>query len=165
MSSNKKVLERVKPKLQVKEEPKIDDQLLKREKLIIYLLVNYPEISYQPIKSLITVEDIKDETNKKIIKELYEELEKGDSNISHVLEWFDDEKIINEISWILAYDFEITELDKCIEDILNLYEKEKTLQERNNIIKQLERKDLTQEQILELEKNLNTIIIKLAKMK
>ena len=48
--------------------------------------------------------------------ELYEELEKGNSNTSHVLDWFEDEQTISEISWILAYDFEITEVNKCIED-------------------------------------------------
>ena len=40
---------------------------------------------------------------------------------------------------------------KCIEDILNIYEKEKVIQERNDIIKQLECEGLSQEQINILE--------------
>ena len=96
---------------------------------------------------------------------MYEELEKGNSNTNHVLDWFEDEETINEISWILAYDFEITEVNKCIEDILKLYSKEKVVTERNEIIKQLERTDLTEEQKSELETRLNNIIIELAKMK
>lgn len=163
--TNKRVLESVKPRLQVKEESKVEEQVLKREKLIIYLLINYPEESYNRIKNVIRVEDIKDETNKQIIKKLYDELEKGNSNTSNVLDWFEEEKIINEISWILAYDFEITEVEKCIDDILGIYEKEKVIQERNDIINQLDSDGLTKEQIDVLESRLNEIIIQLAKMK
>ena len=163
--TNKRVLESAKPRLQVKEESKVEEQVLKREKLIIYLLINYPEESYNRIKNVIRVEDIKDETNKQIIKKLYDELEKGNSNTSNVLDWFEEEKIINEISWILAYDFEITEVEKCIDDILGIYEKERVIQERNDIINQLDSEGLTKEQIDVLESRLNEIIIQLAKMK
>lgn len=164
-ATNKKVLEKAKPKLQIKEQTQAEEQLTKREKLIIYLLINYPEQSYEKIKNTITLKDIKDKRNQDIIKKLYEEIEKGDSNTNNVLDWFEEEETINEISWILAYDFEITEVNKCIEDILNLYEKERIIQERNEIIKQLESKGLTKEQTYELERRLNTIIIQLAKMK
>jgi len=96
---------------------------------------------------------------------LYEEFEKGNSNTNNVLDWFEEEETINEISWILAYDFEITEVNKCIEDILKLYAKEKVTKERNEIIKKLEQKEISQEQKEELERRLNAIIIQLAKMK
>jgi len=164
-STGKKILEKAKPKLEIKQESSQNNNNDKREKLIIYLLINYPEQSYEKICKTVTAEDIKNEKNKLIIKKLYEELEKGNSNTNHILDWFEDEEIINEISWILAYDFEITEVNKCIEDIIKLYSKEKVIQERNEIIKQLESKDLTQEQKSELEIKLNNIIIQLAKMK
>ena len=96
---------------------------------------------------------------------MYEEFEKGNSNTNNILGWFEQQEIINEISWILAYDFEITDYNKCIEDIINTYKKEKVLQERNRIIKMLENKELTQEEIRDLEIKLNQIIIQLAKMK
>lgn len=163
--TNKKLLEKAKPKIQKKEQGPIGEQLLKREKLIIYLLINYPEQSYKKMKDEILVENIKDVKNQNIIKKLYEEFEKGNSNTNNILDWFEEEEIINEISWILAYDFEITEVNKCIEDILNLYKKEKKIEERNAIIKQLEKEGLSQEQTKELEKRLNEIIIQLAKMK
>lgn len=164
-STGKKILEKAKPKLEVKEQVTSDNQNDKREKLLIYLLINYPEESYQKIKQEVNIDDIKNERNKSIIKKLYEELEKGNSNTSHVLDWFEDEQTISEISWILAYDFEITEVNKCIEDILKLYSKEKVISQRNEIIKQLERTDLSQEEKNELETKLNNIIIQLAKMK
>ena len=164
-STGKKILEKAKPKLEVKEKVVSDNQIDKREKLLIYLLINYPEESYQKIKQEVNIDDIKNERNKSIIKKLYEELEKGNSNTSHILDWFEDEQTISEISWILAYDFEITEVNKCIEDILKLYSKEKVISQRNEIIKQLERTDLSQEEKNELETRLNNIIIQLAKMK
>lgn len=164
-STGKKVLEKAKPKLEVKEQEQSNNQNDKREKLLIYLLINYPEESYNKIKQEINIEDIKNEKNKAIIKKLYEELEKGNSITSHVLDWFEDEQIVNEISWILAYDFEITEVNKCIEDILKVYSKEKIILQRNEIIKQLDRKDLSENEKNELEEKLNNIIIQLAKNK
>ena len=91
---------------------------------------------------------------------------KGNSNISNtLLDCFEDEETINYLSWIMAYDFEITELDKCIEDVINSYTKEKTIKRRNEILKQLENKNISREEAEDLEKELNDIIISLAKMK
>ena len=164
-SSSKKTLERAKPRLEQKEQVQENSQVDKREKLLIYLLINYPEQSYQKIKNTINLKDIKNEANQTIIKKLYEEFEKGNSNTNNVLNWFEDQDIINEISWILAYDFEITEVNKCIEDVLKIYTKEKVVLERNEIIKMLEQQGLTDEQRGELEARLNAIIIEMAKMK
>ena len=160
-----KILERAKPKLEVKENNIINEQIDKREKLAIYLLINYPEQSYNIIRKNIDINDFKSARNQAIVKKLYEELEKGNSNINNVLDWFEDEETINYLSWILAYDFEITEVNKCINDLINIYIKENMLEQRNEIIKQLERNDLPREESAELEKMLNEIIIKLAKMK
>lgn len=164
-SKGSKILERAKPKLELKENKEINEQIDKREKLAIYLLINYPEKSYNVIRKNIDIKDFKSIRNQTIVKRLYEEFEKGNSNINNVLDWFEDEETINYISWILAYDFEITEVNKCISDLINIYIKENIINQRNEIIKQLERKDLTKEESNELEKMLNEIILKLAKMK
>lgn len=166
VNSDRKILERAKPRLEIKEEKTIvDEQTLKRERLVIYLLINYPEESYQKIKNNISVEEFKNENNRTILKKLYEEFEKGNINTNHVLNWFEEESIINELSWIMAYDFEIVEVNKCIEDVINTYEKERTILERNRIINELENKNLEPEKVKELETRLSQIIIKLAKMK
>ena len=166
VNSDRKILERAKPRLEIKEEKTIvDEQTLKRERLVIYLLINYPEESYQKIKNNISVEEFKNENNRTILKKLYEEFEKGNINTNHVLNWFEEESIINELSWIMAYDFEIVEVNKCIEDVINTYEKERTISERNRIINELENKNLESEKVKELETRLSQIIIKLAKMK
>ena len=149
-----------KPQLKVK-----NDSVAKKENMIIYLLINYPKESYNKLKDKISYEKIKDERNKQIIKKLYEELEKGNS-ISNVLDLFQDEDIINFLTWVMAYDFEVVEVDKCLDDILNNYEKDKLISMRNEIVQTLENTDnLTKEEIASLEQSLGEIIIKLAKMK
>ena len=66
----------------------------------------------------------------------------------------------------MATDFEITEVTKCIDDIIINYEKEKLITRRNDIIKKLEDTDkLTQDEIASLERELSDSIIKLARMK
>lgn len=160
-----KILERAKPKLEVKEDKVVNEQIDKREKLIIYLLINYPKESYQIIRKNIDVNDFKSIRNQNIVKKLYEELEKGNSNINNVLDWFEDEETINYISWILAYDFEITEIDKCISDLINIYAKENLINQRNEIIRELQKSDLSKEESEQLGGMLNEIIIKLSKMK
>ena len=66
----------------------------------------------------------------------------------------------------MAEDFEIVDLNKCIDDLLNTYNKEKLLTTRNDIIKKLEdTSNLTEEEIRELEKRLNDVILRLAKVK
>ena len=148
------------PKLKIN-----NDAVTKKENMIIYLLINYPEQSYNKLKNKIGYEKIKDDRNREIIKKLYEELEKGNS-INNVLDLFQDDDIINFLTWIMAYDFEIVEVDKCIDDILNNYEKDKLISMRNEILYALENaQNLTNDERASLESNLNEIIIKLAKIK
>ncbi len=166
-NQNEKILQKKIPvRHDIKPQLKIDnDAVTKKENMIIYLLINYPEQSYNRLKDKISYENIKNERNKQIIKKMYEELEKGNS-INNVLDLFQDDDIINFLTWVMAYDFEIVEVDKCIEDILNNYEKDKLVSMRNEIIQTLENTDnLTKEEIAILEQNLSEIIIKLAKIK
>ncbi len=160
-----KVLEKSKPRLEPKKEPVVNEQTDKREKLIIYLLINYPEKSYEKIKNNVEIEELSSERNQNIIKKLYEEIEKGNINNNNIIDWFEDEETINYLSWILAYDFEIGEVDKCIEDVVVTYQKEKLVKKRNDIIRKLEGKDISAEERENLENELNNTIIALAKIK
>ena len=157
-------LQRAKPQITAEKQTTENEQESKSERLVIYLLINYPQEAYPILKENIPVEVFKSERNRQIVKKLYEEFEKGNTNTENVLNWFEEQEIINYISWILAYDFEITELHKCIEDIVNLYKKEKLIARRNAIIKQLENNQ-TLENTTNLEQELNQIIIQLAKIK
>jgi len=143
-----------------------DPNVLKKESLIIYLLLNYPEQSYKAIKNGISLYQLKIERSKKIIEKLYEEIEKGNSNTNHIIDCFEEQEIINYLSWVMAYDFEIGEVQKCIDDVLNTYQRESMIDERNDILKQLEKpEELQEEQVKILEARLNELIISLAKMK
>ena len=151
-----------------KEEKKnsVSEAVLKRENLVIYLLINEYSKCYEKIKNLITLDYIQDDTNKQILKKMYEEFEKGNSNTSQLLDWFQDEKIISHITEIMAGDFEITDVNKAIDDLISIYEKEKLISRRNEILKKLESvSEAGSEEVKELEKELNDIILKLAKIK
>lgn len=152
-----------------KELEMIDEKTKRREKLVIYLLVNYSEKAFAKMKNIFTNDLIKIETNKEIINKLNEEYEKGHINIENILDLFEDEQeIVNYLSEIMSYDFEISDVDKCIEDILVTYRKELLTKQRNEILKKLENarnQNLTNEEIVNLESDLNNIIIKLAKIK
>lgn len=146
-----------------KQEEKINETIIKRENMLISLLINYPKETYNSIKGKIILEDFKYEKNKKIANVLYEELEKGNSN--NILNLFEDDEIINHITYIMAYDFEIADIKKAIEDMIIIYEKEKVIEEKNKILVQLENKEIGQEKQKELENRLSELIIKLARMK
>nr|MCR5146223.1 hypothetical protein [Clostridia bacterium] len=77
-----------------------------------------------------------------------------------------DEDIINFLTWIMAYDFEITDVDKAISNILSNYEKDKLIFMRNEIVEALENaENLTKDEIANLEQNLSEVIMQLAKIK
>ena len=118
---------------------------------------------YSKIKNKIKPEDFKYEKNKKILERVYAEYEKGLTEIYDVLSLFDDEDIINHITEIMAKDYGITDIDKGIDDILNTYERENLKEKRDEILKSLESSELDNTEKLNLERELNNIIIKLAK--
>ena len=158
-----KILEKSKPRLEVKPTIKEDNANDKKEKLIIYLLINYPNESYEKIRAKVSVEDIKNETNKAIIKKLYEEFEKGNSNINGIIDELGQEEQ-NQITMIMADNYEINDFEKAIDDLIQIYQKEKLNNRKFEILELLEATtDINQKK--ELEKELSNIIIRLAKIK
>ena len=164
-NSDKKVLEKapVKSFLNNDNSKKIDEAIIKREKMVIYILVNYPEESYKAIKDFITVDDMKEVMNKQIIATIYEQYSKGKFN--DVLGIFEEQEIVNYLSGIMADDFGITDLNKCIEDLLNIYNKEKLINARNKLMRELESADKSNVSLVsEIETKLNEVIMKIAKL-
>ena len=165
-SQDKKLLESkyVRPKKIKKEE--IPETLIKREKIIIGLLFNGKEEVYNQIKNILLPEDFRSEKNKKIIKSLYEEFEKGNSNINNILEKFtDDEEVISIITEIMADDYEIKNDKKAIEDLVKNYQKERLLARKKELLEELSNENLDSEQARLLENELNNTIVKLAQNK
>ena len=141
----------------------VSDAVIKRENMVIYLLINEEAKAYSRLKEVILPENFQHSLNKVILKKLYEELEKGNSNTSQILDKFEEENMISHLTEIMAYDFEITDVDKAIDDLISIYEKERLVQRRNQILKELDG-DST-ENISQLENELNEVILKLAKIK
>ncbi len=145
----------------------ISPDILKRENMVIYLLINEPQKAYEILKPVIELEDFKDNLNQQILKKLYEELEKGNINTNSILDWFEEENMVSHITEIMAYDFEIIDIAKALDDLINVYEKEKLASRKSDIIKTLESdtSTLSKEEIKKLENELNDIILKLMKSK
>ena len=152
---------------QIKREEKlennIDEDLKNRENTIIALLLDANINIFQKIKEKVKPEDFKDETNQKIAKELYQELEKQDININKLIDTF-DEQTQNHITMVMATDYEIENTEKAVEDILIKYERERLNSIKQNILKQLETEQ-NEETKKKLGKELSEIIISLAKIK
>ncbi len=164
----KKLEKKVTTMEKTNEETKVEikPEILKRENMVIYLLINEPARTYEKLKQVISIDDFKSELNKEILKKLYEELEKGNINTNHILDWFEEEKIVSHITEIMAVDFEITDFNKAVEDLISIYEKEKLVHKREEILRKLENEtSLTTEEIKQIENELNDITLKLAKIK
>lgn len=143
---------------------KQDEASIRREKVLIWLLLNNPNISYMAVNNTISPEDIKNEQNRRIVSKLYEQFKNGYSNINGILDSLDEEDV-SYVTRIMAENFEITDINKGISDILLAYEREKLILEKENIIKKMYDESLEKEEKLRLEEKLSHIIIKLAKLK
>ena len=118
------------------------------------------------IKKILSPEDFKRVENKEIVQKLYEEFEKGNSNIDNILEIFNEnEKIIGILTGIMAEDNEIKDDQKAIEDLVKNYKKERLLARKKEIIKILESKEKSIEETKLLEKELQNLIINLTQLK
>lgn len=147
------------------QEAKIDVATRKREGMVVYLLVDYTKLSFDRIKSVVNLDLIKSEKNKKIIGILYERIDLNNLP-ENIISLFEDEDDINYVSGILSYDFEISDVNKAIEDIEKVYYKEKLISLRNELILKLENSnDAEEADIKEIENELTNVILELTKMK
>ena len=163
-----KVLDKAKPVVKhvnVKKQ-EVSEAIKRRENTLLAILLNGDMNIYKIIKQNIKQEDFKDETNKKIAKRLYEEFEKGNSNINGILDELEEEEQ-NHITEILADDYEIDDVEKAIDDVMKSYAKDRLSNKKFEILEKLENRELnlSQEEKNKLGKELSDIIVKLAKMK
>lgn len=164
-SKSENVLEKKKTVLtrKIVEEKEVSDTIKNRENTILALLLTGDLNIFQIIKQNIKPENLKYELNKEIFKRLYEEFEKGNSNINSIIDTLSEEEQ-NHITSIMVNDFEIKDYEKAIDDILKNYEREK-LNERKLEILNLIDKTGEKEEKAKLEKELSEIIIKLSKIR
>ena len=162
--NNEKILEKsrvvIKPK---KEISNVSEKIKKREDTILSLLLDENYNVYEIIKQNVKAEDFKYEIDKKIAIKLYEEFEKGNSNINSIIDKLSEEEQ-NHVTAILAEDYGIENTEKAIDDVLKNYEKDK-LNERKQEIIQLRNQDIDESEKEKLLKELNDIIYRLAKIR
>ncbi len=155
---NIKVLERA-PRTVIKRE-ETDKKLIEREKAIIALLIQEKEKAYEQMKNEINVDDFKSEINKKILKKLYEEFEKGNSNINNVLSSFnEDEEAMSRLTEVMAEEYQIKNDDKAIKNAINTYKIEKLDARKMELIERQQTPGLSSEEETAIVQEINKIII------
>lgn len=162
---SEKVLEKAKPVVNHKkpEESKISQTVKRRENTVLSILLTGDINIFQVIQQNIRLEDFKDTINQEIARKLYEEFEKGNSNINSIIDMLGEEEQ-NHITEIMADDYEIDDVEKAIDDIMQSYEKDKLNNRKFEILELLEG-NIEANQKKELEKELSDVIIRLAKIK
>ena len=144
----------------------ISPSVIKRENMIIYLLINHFKEAYEPIVTNITLEDFRLEENKTIFQKILESPAEDSEKILQMISNIENQNIQSHVSEILVTDYEISSVEKCIEDVVNIYTKERLSDRKLEIIKSLENSaSLSKEEIANLEQELSEIIIELAKKK
>ena len=143
----------------------VDEKIKKRENTIISILLNEELLIFDIIKQNIKPEDFQDEVNKKIVSILYEEFEKGNSNINGIIDKLNEEEQ-SQITSIMAEDYEIdsNNVEKAVDDLLKNYQREK-LDNRISEIRKLLEQISDEEEKNRLRKEWSEITIKKAKIK
>ena len=163
---DEKILSKPKPvvkHIEKKEMDNVSEATKRRENTVIAILLSGDRNIYEIIKQNITIKDFKYDIDKRIAEKLYEEFENGNSNINSIIDNLSEEEQ-NHITMIMAEDYGIDDVEKAIDDIIQSYEKDK-LNERKLEILELLENSTEENQKKELEKELNDIIIRLAKIR
>lgn len=167
-NQGEKILDKPKPVVMHKkiQNSNISEATKRRENTVLAILLMGDLNIFQIIKQNINPEDFKDELNKEIAKIMYEEFEKGNSNINSILDKMDEEEQ-SHITEILADDYELDDVEKAIDDVMQSYEKEKLTEQKMDILEKLEKMDnnTNSDEKNRLELELMNIINRLAKMK
>ena len=153
------------PKKETEEKNSVDEAALKRENLIIYLLINNTKEAFVKLISNIGLEDFKNEYNRVIFEKIKEIEDVSEAKVMKTIANIEDENLQRHVSELMVSDYEITSVQKCIDELLLTYNKDRLNNRKLEIIKALERKDLNKEEVASLEQELSTIIVELARRK
>jgi len=138
---------------------------IEREKMILYFLINKYEEIGQKIVSKVEENDFKVEKYKNIYNKILEIINNGNNNIYNILINIEENDFQSTLSEILFSEYEINSVEKFTEDIINNYEKNKLSFRKNEILNIIENEKITKDEMAILERELNNIIIELAKMR
>ena len=106
------------------------------------------------------VKKVKKKLSKEEAQKLYEEFEKGNSNINDVITFFmHDEEVISRLTEIMAEEYEIKNDEKAIRNIINTYKIEKLDTRKMELLEQQQQQNLTKEEKEKIIEEINEIII------
>ena len=148
-----------KPVIKKAKKETVNPSIIKRENMIIYLLINNFEEAYEKIVTNITADDFKLEINKVIFEKIMESTVENSEKILQLISNIEDEEIQSHVSQILVTDYEITSVQKCIEDVIKIYNKDKLQKRKLEIIRLLEDNTLGEDERKNLEQELNDIMM------
>ena len=137
----------------------VSDAVIRREKMILYLLINHFEDAFEPIVTNIMPDDFKSEINKKIFQIILESTAESSDKVLQLISNIEDEEIQSNVSEILVTDYGIESVKKCIEDVIKIYNKDKITNRKLEIIKKMEDQSITDTERKALEEELNNIMI------
>ena len=92
-------------------------------------------------------------------------LQSGNTSIYSQLNNIEDEEIQSALSEIMVSEYEVNSSKKFVEDIINNYDRNRLLARKEELLLEINNKNLAKEEIAKLERELSSIIIELAKMK
>ena len=134
-----------------------------RENTILSLLLTGDMTVYEKIKEQIKPEDYQRKGNKEIATKLYEEFEKGNSNINSILSEMTEEQK-SYLTKFMIDEYEIENKEKAAQDVLKAYQKDKLNQRKNELVVLLE-KEQDEQKKKQYEGELRDIITKIVKIK
>ena len=91
---------------------------------------------------------------------MYEEYEKGNSNINNVLNYFiDDEETMSRLTEIMADEYQIDNDEKAIRNVINTYKIEKLDNRKMELLEKEQQPNLSKEEKEKIIEEINKIII------
>ena len=162
--TNEKILSKPRPVIKhTISEENVSEATKRRENTILSILLLGDINIFNIIQQNIKIEDFDYDIDKRIANKVYEEFKNGNSNINSIISKLSEEEQ-NHITMIMAEDYGIEDMEKAIDDIIQSYEKEKLNERKYKVLEMIE-SDISIEEKKNLEKELNEIIIKLAKIR
>ena len=164
-SEPEKILTKPAPQAKKSEAIGLDEKIIKRENMILYLLINYAKETKEVIKSNIGIEDLKIAENKTIFEKIMSQDVEESEKIIQVIANIEDGNLQEHISEIMVADYGITSVQKCLEDIVIPYSRDRLQNRKLQIIEEMKNPNLSIEEKDALELELNDTILKLARIK
>lgn len=137
----------------------IPENVYYAEKMVIFLLCQNDNLIYQNLKKHIDYNKFKVNLYKELAEILYKYYERNKK--TNIVDLFSNDEQVNIITGIMQEEYDFgNNIERAIEDVINILKKYELEEEKNEILKKLEKRE-DNIAIEELESRLSQIIIEL----